>query len=238
MDQVMVWKNRLQNDWKTVMNSEWEKPYMQDLIAFLADEYAEHEVFPAQEHIFAALDATSFQATKVVILGQDPYHGAGQAHGMSFSVQPGVAVPPSLRNMYKELHTDLNIPIPTHGCLRAWSEQGVLLLNTVLTVRSGEPLSHRKRGWETFTDVIIRQLNEKEQPIVFILWGNEAIKKAAMLDSSKHHILTSVHPSPLSARRGFFGSRPFSRTNDFLISQGLAPIEWSISDYEIPASPL
>ncbi|MCR8641313.1 uracil-DNA glycosylase [Paenibacillus sp. N1-5-1-14] len=238
MKQVQMWQDQLKSDWKSILGEEWNKPYMLELLAYMADEYRDHEVFPAQEQVFAALEATPYEATKVVILGQDPYHGAGQAHGMSFSVQPGVAIPPSLRNMYKELHSDLELPIPTHGCLRAWSEQGVLLLNTVLTVRSGEPLSHRKRGWETFTDEVIRQLNTKQEPVVFILWGNEAIKKAEMLDRSRHHILTSVHPSPLSARRGFFGSRPYSQTNEFLVRHGLTPIDWSIPEYVIQAEEL
>jgi uracil-DNA glycosylase len=181
-------------------------------------------------HIFEALEKTPYEKVKVVILGQDPYHGMNQAHGLSFSVQPGVKIPPSLKNIYKELADDLGIPPVTHGYLTSWAEQGVLLLNTVLTVREGQAYSHRGKGWEQLTDAIIQKLNEREQPIVFILWGKPAQQKMTMIDTQKHIIIRSVHPSPLSAHRGFFGSKPFSKTNDALIALGETPINWQLPE--------
>ena len=183
--------------------------------------------------LFNALHFTSYADTKVVILGQDPYHGPNQAHGLSFSVNPGVKIPPSLVNIYKELHTDLNCYIPNNGYLKKWADQGVLLLNTVLTVRAGEANSHKNKGWEEFTTKIIKILNEKETPVVFILWGNNAIAKEKLITNPKHLIIKSVHPSPLSASRGFFGSKPFSKTNDFLISTNQKPIDWQIENISL-----
>ena len=180
--------------------------------------------------IFNALHFTSYADTKVVILGQDPYHGPNQAHGLSFSVNPGVKTPPSLLNIYKELHSDLNCYIPNNGYLKKWADQGVLLLNTVLTVRAGEANSHKNKGWEEFTTQVIKALNKKETPVVFILWGNNAISKESLITNPKHFIIKSVHPSPLSASRGFFGSRPFSKTNEFLISTNQKPIDWQIEN--------
>lgn len=178
--------------------------------------------------IFNAFHYTSYSDTKVCIIGQDPYHGPGQAHGLCFSVKPEVKVPPSLQNIYKELKSDLGCTIPNHGYLKKWTEQGVLLLNAVLTVRAGQAASHRGKGWEQFTDYVIRQLNEREKPVVFMLWGNFAISKSDMITNSQHHIIKSPHPSPLSANRGFFGSRPFSKANAFLTENGFSPVDWQI----------
>ncbi|WP_341282271.1 uracil-DNA glycosylase [Paenibacillus sp. FSL H8-0537] len=219
---------QLNNDWADRLQSEFEQPYFKNLEAFLTEQYSTKTVYPKQEDVFNALNYTSYEGTRVVILGQDPYHGVGQAHGLSFSVQPGVAVPRSLGNIYKELHADLGCTIPTHGSLRAWAEQGVLLLNTVLTVEAAAANSHKKKGWETFTDRIITALNERERPVVFILWGNPAQKKLELIDTGKHKIITSVHPSPLSARGGFFGSKPFSQANAYLQELGEREIDWSI----------
>ena len=193
-------------------------------------EYERETIFPKKEDIFNAFHYTPYEETKVVILGQDPYHGPNQAHGFSFSVKPNVAIPPSLRNIFKELNADLDIPIPNHGFLVNWANQGVLLLNTVLTVRAHQANSHRGKGWEMFTDEVIKVLNERKQPIVFILWGKNAQVKKAMIDSRKHFILEAPHPSPLSAHRGFFGSKPFSKTNQFLQSIGKEPINWFIEN--------
>ncbi|WP_277630410.1 uracil-DNA glycosylase, partial [Atopococcus tabaci] len=187
-------------------------------------------VYPDMYHIWKAFEWTPYNKVKAVILGQDPYHGPNQAHGLSFSVQPGVKVPPSLKNIYKELESDLGIPPVDHGYLRSWAEQGVLLLNTVLTVRKGEPNSHRGKGWELVTDEVIQRLNEKETPVVFILWGNASIQKRELIDESKHYVLTSPHPSPFSARKGFFGSRPFSKTNELLQESGQEPIDWRLPE--------
>nr|WP_281890971.1 uracil-DNA glycosylase [Paenibacillus sp. YYML68] len=215
-------------DWARLLETELQQPYYEELQLRLAQEYDRHAVYPRQEHIYAALHLTPYSRVKAVILGQDPYHGPGQAHGLSFSVMPGVVLPPSLRNMFKELGSDLGLPMPEHGCLVHWASEGVLLLNTVLTVRDGEPGSHQRLGWETFTDRIITLLNEREQPVVFVLWGAHAQKKLPLIDRSRHHVLCSAHPSPLSARRGFFGSKPYSRTNEYLLRQGLAPINWQL----------
>lgn len=209
-------------------------PYMQRLRAFLVEEYRQHHVYPQKRNILQALEMTPYHAVKAVILGQDPYHGPGQAHGLSFSVQPGVPLPPSLQNIYKELQDDLGVPPAHHGCLVHWAGQGVLLLNTVLTVRGGEPNSHKGMGWERFTDSIVELLNARKQPAAFILWGKHAAVKGAKLDGRKHLVLRSPHPSPLSAHRGFFGSKPFSRINAWLAAQGQTPIEWRLPDQPRP----
>ncbi|MDH2330556.1 MULTISPECIES: uracil-DNA glycosylase [Paenibacillus] len=216
------------NDWDDVLREEVEKPYFNELRYTLAREYKLHKVYPPKEDLFSALKLTPFHLTKAVILGQDPYHGEGQAHGLSFSVRPGVRTPPSLQNIYKELRDDIGTPIPNQGYLVPWAEQGVLLLNNVLTVREGQPQSHQGIGWERFTDAVIEAINEREQPAVFILWGSHAQKKASFVNTSKHLVLKSVHPSPLAAHRGFFGSKPFSRTNAFLQEHGMEPIRWEI----------
>ncbi|HHV72535.1 MAG TPA: uracil-DNA glycosylase [Clostridia bacterium] len=218
----------LTNDWAEILKTEFHKPYMKNLCKFLEEEYKNRTIFPPFKDIFNALNYTPYKAVKVLILGQDPYPNYGQAHGLSFSVNPGVEIPKSLQNIFKELHDDLGCAIPQTGYLKKWADQGVLLLNSVLTVRAGEPNSHKGKGWEIFTDQIIRELNKKEQPVVFILWGNNARAKKSLITENRHLILESVHPSPLSAKRGFFGSKPFSKTNDFLIKHGLEPIDWQI----------
>ena len=216
------------NDWAELLDDELKQPYYLELRKFLIDEYSTKKIFPDMYDIFNALHFTSYAATKVVILGQDPYHEPGQAHGLSFSVLPNVPSPPSLMNIFKELRDDLGCFMPNNGCLKPWADQGVLLLNTVLTVRAHAANSHRGHGWETFTDKIIRLLNDHERPIAFILWGNPARRKKNMITNRRHFIVESAHPSPLSADRGFFGSRPFSRVNNFLQSIGDAPIDWQI----------
>ncbi|SFJ98853.1 Uracil-DNA glycosylase [Halobacillus dabanensis] len=220
----------MQNDWQTQLEAEFHKDYYLNLQKKIKEEYKNGTVYPPKEDIFAALDYTSFEETKVVIIGQDPYHGKGQAHGFSFSVLPGNRIPPSLRNIYKELQMDLGIDPPNHGSLLQWARQGVLLLNDVLTVRANNANSHRGLGWEVFTDAIIHALNQRERPVVFILWGKHAQKKGAGIDTEKHLVLTSSHPSPFAAHRGFFGSRPFSKTNRFLKDNGEEPIDWRLSD--------
>lgn len=220
----------LQNDWAPRLEAEFELPYYRELREYLKREYGTQTVYPAMHDIFNALHLTSFDEVKAVILGQDPYHGPGQAHGLSFSVKPGIDVPPSLQNMYKELASDLGCRIPRHGYLQHWAEQGVLLLNAVLTVRSGLPNSHRGKGWERITDRVIAELNERDRPVVFLLWGANAQEKGRLIDESKHCVIRSPHPSPLSAHRGFFGSRPFSRTNAFLRSIGSEEIDWQLPD--------
>lgn len=216
----------LQNDWAEVLDEEFEKPYYKKLREFLKHAYASERVYPPMEDIYNALRVTPYASTKVVILGQDPYHGPGQAHGLSFSVRPGVQPPPSLLNIFKEMESDIGCARPNHGCLLGWAEQGVLLLNTTLTVAQGRPKSHAGHGWETFTDAIIAKLSARQTPMVFILWGAHAQSKVALIDTHRHHIIKSPHPSPLSASRGFFGSRPFSRANAYLIQDGLDPIDW------------
>ena len=216
------------NDWAELLADELQQPYYRELRQFLIQEYRTHRIYPDMFAIFNALHYTAYHDTKVVILGQDPYHGPGQAHGLSFSVLPGVQPPPSLLNIFKELQTDLGCTIPNNGCLKPWAEQGVLLLNTVLTVREHQAGSHQQRGWETFTDKIISLLNEREKPMAFILWGSPARRKKQMITNPKHYIVESPHPSPLSAHRGFFGSRPFSKVNDFLQATGQEPIDWQL----------
>ncbi|MBR3837375.1 MAG: uracil-DNA glycosylase [Clostridia bacterium] len=216
----------LGNDWDQLLAAEWEKPYFKDLQAFLDEEYATQTVYPPRDEVFTALRLTSFADTRVVILGQDPYHGAGQAHGLSFSVKDGVALPRSLRNIFKELEADLGITPPSCGNLVRWAKEGVLLLNTVLTVREGEAASHQNRGWEQFTDAVIDCLDQKSTPVVFLLWGGHAQKRAVRIQNPLHVKLSSAHPSPLSASRGFFGCRHFSRTNAILKENGMKPINW------------
>ncbi len=217
------------NDWDSILSDEWTKPYYLNLREFLKKEYFSATVFPPMNDIFNALKYTSFKDTKVVIIGQDPYHGAGQAHGLCFSVKKGIEPPPSLKNIFKEQADDLKITQPQHfGELSSWAKQGVLMLNAVLTVREGQAGSHRNRGWEIFTDRVISELNKKETPVVFLLWGNFAIQKAKLITNPKHIKLTSVHPSPLSAYGGFFGCKHFSRANKILAQNGLLPIDWQL----------
>lgn len=220
----------LEPGWLAVLEDEFEKDYMKSLKAFLQEEKQNGAtVYPKGADIFNALNTTPFDQVKVVILGQDPYHGAGQAHGLSFSVQRGVAVPPSLKNIYKELETDIEGFItPSHGHLTYWAEQGVLLLNATLTVRASEAASHQNRGWEFFTDEIIKALATKREHLVFLLWGKYAQQKAALIDQKKHYVLTAAHPSPFSAYNGFFGSKHFSKANQLLIQNNLAPIDWNL----------
>ncbi len=220
----------IQNDWLEPLKPEFSKPYYAELFKFVKNEYSTRQIFPPADDIFNAFHLTPLHEVKVVILGQDPYHNDGQAHGLCFSVKPDVDIPPSLVNIYQELHDDLGCYIPNNGYLTKWAKQGVLMLNTVLTVRAHQANSHRGMGWEQFTDAAIRILNEQDRPIVFILWGSPAQKKAQMLNNPKHLILKAPHPSPLSAYRGFFGSRPFSQTNEFLVKNGLEPIDWQIEN--------
>ena len=220
---------RLHPEWLAPLRDEFEQPYMRDLRGFLRQEHAAgKEIYPPGPLIFNALNLTPLDKIKVVILGQDPYHGPGQAHGLCFSVQPGIPVPPSLVNIYKELKRDLNIDIATHGCLQHWAEQGVLLLNTTMTVERANAASHAKKGWEHFTDRIIQVVSEQQPKLVFLLWGAHAQSKQKLIDATKHLVLTSVHPSPLSAYRGFIGNGHFSRTNKFLEQNGLTPIDWKL----------
>ncbi len=218
------------NDWDELLRGEFQKEYYLKLRQFLISEYNTHTIYPPMGDIFNALRATPYASVKAVILGQDPYHGAGQAHGMCFSVKKGVQPPPSLVNIFKELNADLGVPIPKHGQLTDWAKNGVLLLNTALTVREGQANSHRGMGWEIFTDRVIELLNEREQPIVFLLWGGNARAKKRLITSPQHLVLECAHPSPLSAYNGFFGCRHFSKTNEFLKANGISPIDWTISD--------
>lgn len=220
----------IDNDWLPAVNAEFKKPYYADLYRFVKEEYSKVAVFPPSEEIFSALHLTPLSKVKAVIIGQDPYHNVGQAHGLCFSVRPEVDIPPSLVNIYKELHSDCGCRIPNNGYLVKWAEQGVLLLNTILTVRAHQALSHQGKGWETFTDSIIRAVNEQDRPIVYLLWGRPAQNKMNMLNNPKHKVLTAPHPSPLSAHRGFFGCRHFSQANDFLRANGVEPIDWQIED--------
>ncbi|MEE1330730.1 MAG: uracil-DNA glycosylase [Acutalibacteraceae bacterium] len=218
---------RLNNDWDGILNDEWEKPYYRQLHNFLKEEYSTRRIYPDMNDIFNALKYTPFSNTKVCIIGQDPYHGPGQAHGLCFSVKKGVALPPSLVNIYKEITDDIGVAMPPYGDLTGWAKQGILLLNTVLTVRAGSPNSHKDKGWEIFTDRVISELNKKETPVVFLLWGANAERKARIITNPHHKKLITVHPSPLSAYRGFFGCKHFSKTNEILEQNGLKKIEWN-----------
>lgn len=220
--------DKIPDGWKSILNDEIKKDYYQQLAQFLETEYSNDIIFPKKENIFKALEATPFADVQVVILGQDPYHGDNQAHGLSFSVLPGEKIPPSLKNMYKELASDLEIEESNTGYLMPWAKQGILLLNTVLTVRKGQANSHKGKGWETFTDAIIQTLNKRDDPIIFVLWGKPAQQKKKMIDTNKHFFVEAPHPSPLSAYRGFFGSQPFSQINTLLEKQGKNPINWKL----------
>lgn len=220
------------NDWLSVIQPEFAKPYYRELYETVKNEYATHRVYPDSKDLFNAFHFTPLKDVKVVIIGQDPYHNTGQAHGLCFSVKPGIDIPPSLINIYKELESDLGCFIPDNGYLEKWARQGVLLLNTVLTVRAHEANSHKGIGWEQFTDAVIAGLNKEDRPIVFLLWGAPAQRKSKMLNNPKHLILEAPHPSPLSAYRGFFGCRHFSRTNDFLVQNGLTAIDWQIENLQ------
>ena len=217
---------KIEREWLDVLKPEFEKPYFSELKSFLLEEKKHYRVYPPGQSIFSAFNHTPFSQVKVVILGQDPYHGDGQAHGLCFSVPDGIAIPPSLVNIFKELNTDLGIPVSKSGNLEKWAKQGVFLLNATLTVRANQAGSHQRRGWENFTDEVIRQLSARRTGLVFILWGSYAQAKEALIDTSKHFILKAVHPSPLSVYRGFFGCRHFSKTNELLIKSGKQPIDW------------
>lgn len=217
-----------ENDWDKVLEGEFDKDYYKELRKFLIEEYRSQIIHPSMYDIFNALKTVPYEDVKIVILGQDPYHGPNQAHGMSFSVRPGIPAPPSLQNIFKEIRDDVGCSIPEHGYLMEWAQQGVLLLNTVLTVREGQANSHKGRGWEIFTDRVIELLSRREKPMVFLLWGGNARSKKNLIDGSRHLILESAHPSPLSAYRGFFGCRHFSRANDFLRKNGMEPVDWQI----------
>lgn len=218
----------IEESWKRVLWDQFQAPYFAELKAFLVEEKKHYQVFPPGPKIFNAFNSTPFDQVKVVIIGQDPYHGEGQAHGLCFSVQDGVPIPKSLQNIFKELSADVGFRIPVSGNLQSWAGQGVLLLNATLTVRAHQAGSHQRHGWETFTDCVIQRLSEQREGIVFLLWGNYAIEKQRLIDTSKHHVLTAPHPSPLSASRGFFGCRHFSKTNEILVSMGKSPIDWQL----------
>ncbi|MEQ1526127.1 MAG: uracil-DNA glycosylase [Gallionella sp.] len=220
----------MQTTWRPILLEETRKPYFKDLLRFVAEQRQQVTVFPSDAEVFAALHLTPIEQVKVLILGQDPYHDDGQAHGLCFSVRPGVAIPPSLQNIFKELRSDLGCKMPNNGYLTHWAEQGVLLLNTVLTVQAHLANSHQGKGWETFTDAVIAAVNAKTEPVVFVLWGANARKKLALIDTRRHTVIESPHPSPLSAHRGFFGSRPFSKINAALRKTGEAEIDWQIPD--------
>ncbi len=220
---------KIEESWKKILFDEFQKPYFEALKTFLVEEKKHYTIYPSGANIFAAFNHTPFERVKVVILGQDPYHGVGQAHGLSFSVQEGVPHPPSLQNIFKELRDDIGCNIPKNGTLTSWADQGVFLINAVLTVRSSEANSHKGRGWETFTDTVIRTLSDEKEHVVFILWGAPAGAKASLIDSKKHLILKAPHPSPLSSYRGFFGSKPFSKSNAYLIEHGKTPIKWALT---------
>lgn len=226
--ETTVVKPQIDASWLAVLEEEFQSSYFKSLKAFLVEEKKMQVVYPKSNQILNAFNLTPFQDVKVVIIGQDPYHGPGQAHGLSFSVPSGIAAPPSLVNIYKEMQSDLGIPIPSSGNLESWAKQGVLLLNATLTVRKKSPGSHQKKGWEQFTEAAIRKISDKREGVVFILWGRFAQEKAKVIDTGKHHILKSTHPSPFSAHNGFFGSKPFSRTNEYLISVNKKPIRWQL----------
>jgi uracil-DNA glycosylase len=222
--------NALPLSWRAALADEGRQPYFKDLQAFLAEERRQHSVYPPEEDLFNALKLTALPDVKVVLIGQDPYHDEGQAHGLCFSVRPGLTPPPSLRNILKEMHADVGCPMPNNGCLEPWARQGVLLLNSVLTVRAHEPNSHKGKGWEPFTDAVLRAVVAREEPVVFVLWGAPAQKKAALVDAERHDVVSSAHPSPLAAQRGFFGSRPFSKANAALRRHNLSEIDWCLPD--------
>ena len=219
---------KIDESWKKLLKEEFSSPYFESLKVFLVDEMTKYKIYPPGKFIFSAFDKTPVDKVKVVILGQDPYHGAGQAHGLCFSVQHGIKPPPSLVNIFKELNTDLNLPIPNHGNLEKWAEQGVLLINATLTVREGVPRSHFNKGWEKFTDAAIKKISEKQSNLVFLLWGNDAKQKEHLIDQSKHLILKTVHPSPFSVYNGFYGCKHFSKTNNYLVEKGIEPIDWRL----------
>lgn len=219
----------INNAWDELLKNEFKKEYFKDLLKFLEKEYVEKTIFPPKSEIFKTFDL-SYENIKVLILGQDPYHGENEAEGLAFSVKKGIRIPPSLNNIFKELSTDLGINPPKEGSLKSWNDEGVFLLNTVLTVVKDNPKSHSKKGWETFTDEVIKLINEKKDPVVFILWGSDAISKKKFITNSRHLVLESSHPSPLSSYRSFFGSKPFSKTNDFLVKNNIKPIDWKIKD--------
>ncbi|GHA30700.1 uracil-DNA glycosylase 2 [Salinimicrobium marinum] len=217
----------IEQNWKLKLNDEFEKPYFKELVSFVKNEYKTNDCFPKAENIFNAFELSPFDKTKVVIIGQDPYHGYGQAHGLCFSVQPGVKIPPSLVNIFREIKDDLGKAVPETGNLKRWAEQGVLMLNTTLTVRSAQAGSHQGKGWEKFTDAVIQKISNEKEGVVFLLWGGPAKKKGAKIDTSRHLVLTSGHPSPLAANRGYwFGNKHFSKTNEYLVSRGQEPIDW------------
>lgn len=220
----------VKNEWTPFLKAEFEKDYFKKLATFIHEEYETKQIYPPKQNVFAAFENTDFPDVKVVILGQDPYHQPHQAHGMCFSVQKGVKIPPSLLNMYKELQNDLGYSIPKHGYLMPWAKQGVFLLNTILTVEDSKPLSHKGKGWEQFTDEVIKKLNKREKPMVFVLWGRNARDKRILITNKNHLILEAAHPSPLSAHAGFFGSRPYSKINEFLLKTNQEPIQWRIED--------
>jgi uracil-DNA glycosylase len=217
---------RIEESWRAQLQEEFDKPYFQELIRFVHQEYAAGTCYPPGRQIFNAFEICPFDKVKVVIIGQDPYHGPGQANGLCFSVNPGVRIPPSLQNIFKEIHNDMGTPLPENGDLTRWAEQGILLLNATLTVREHQAGSHQKHGWETFTDAVIRKLSQEREHLVFILWGSNAIRKGSVIDTSKHLVLQSVHPSPLSAYAGFFGNNHFSKANHYLKEHGLQEIKW------------
>lgn len=223
-------KQIIKNDWQEILEEEFQKEYYQNLRKLLIKEYQNYQIFPKAEDIFNAFNYTAYKDLKVLILGQDPYHNVGQAHGLAFSVKKGVRIPPSLRNIYKELNDDLGVEIPKEGYLKSWTKQGIMLLNTTLTVRAHEPMSHSKIGWEIFTDAVIEKINQKEEPVVFILWGNHARNRKRLITNKKHLIIEGPHPSPFSANRGFFGSKPFSRANKFLEENGRKAPSWEIEE--------
>ena len=226
-------KTKIGNDWNGVLKDEFEKEYFEKLTDFVKTEYKSEVCFPPVKDIFNAFEMCSFSNTKIVILGQDPYHGKGQAHGLSFSVPEGMKIPPSLRNIFKELTSDLGVDSPTQGDLTSWSKQGVLLLNATLTVRKSSPGSHQKQGWEEFTDSVIKTISNKKESVVIVLWGKFAEQKVSLIDESKHCIITSSHPSPFSAHRGFLGSKPFSKTNEFLEKKGIEKIDWELKNDQV-----
>ena len=221
-------KPTIEESWRIILQDEFDKPYFIDLKAFLIEEKKNFRIFPPGSMIFNAFNHTPFDKVKVVFIGQDPYHGFGQAHGLCFSVPEGVAKPPSLVNIFKELHDDLGVPVPVHGNLVKWADQGVLLLNATLTVRENQAGSHQNKGWETYTDAVISKLSELKKNLVFVLWGNYAIAKRILIDDTKHHVLTAAHPSPFSAYKGFFGCRHFSKINEILVKSGMESIDWKL----------